>query len=166
MNEQKVIAIVASDENDGIGVKGGLPWRLPADLKNFKAITMGHPLIMGRKTFDSLSKPLPGRTNIVISSKKHPIEGVKVCASPDAALEEAARSIGGEKVFVIGGGEIYSTLWDKINAVFLTRVETIVSADTFFPGINVELWRREECVSYKADSNHEFSYRFEKWLRV
>lgn len=166
MNKQKLIAIVASDENDGIGIHGELPWRLPADLKNFKSITMGHPLIMGRKTFDSLGKPLTGRTNIVISSNICSIQGVKVCATPSAALQEAANSLGGDKAFLIGGGEIYRALWSQVDQVFLTRVETIVNADTFFPGVNLDNWRREECVAYKEDSRHLFSYRFEKWTRI
>ena len=163
---QKIIAIVAADESNGIGKDGDLPWRLPNDLKHFKKLTMGHPIVMGRKTYESLSGPLSGRTNIVLSSNIKDNQKILCCKTPQDAITKAFCSVGGEKTFLIGGGQLYTFLWDFVDEIYLTRVETTVNADIYFPGINKKYWNCDSCVRFERDSKHLFSYRFEKWIRV
>lgn len=138
----RVSMIVAIDKNSGIGKTtlevGKLLWNIPADLKRFKELTMGHPVIMGRKTFESvlsyLKKPFPGRTNIVItrdSNYKH--EGIVVVGSIEKALDEAKKAPGNEEVFITGGGQIFEQGLPFTDRIYLTLVEGEYDADTFFP---------------------------------
>lgn len=128
----EIAIIVAMDLNQGIGLNGDMPWRLSADLKRFKAITMGYPVIMGRRTFESLPKgALPGRTNIVISSNPlFKAENSIVVASPEAALE-VCHDAG--KVFVIGGGQLYRHFLVVANVLYITKIHHVYPADTHFP---------------------------------
>ena len=129
--------IVAAAENNAIGKDNALLWHLSADLKRFKALTTGHPVIMGRKTFESIGKPLPNRRNIVISHSRPVIEGCEVVASVDDALASVEA---GEEVFVIGGGSIYRALWHVADRLYLNAVKKTVEGDTFIPEINPEEW--------------------------
>jgi dihydrofolate reductase len=124
-----MIAIAAMARNRAIGHEGRIPWHLPADLKFFKRTTLGHVIVMGRKTFDSLGRPLPGRENVVLS--RHPLDvpGVRRAAS----LDEIAEPADGRKLFVIGGAEIYRTLLPRCDEVLLTVVNLTPQADTFLP---------------------------------
>ncbi len=124
-----MIAIAAMARNRAIGCEGRIPWHLPADLKFFKRTTLGHVILMGRKTFDSLGKPLPGRENVVLSRSEIFLPGVKVIAGFDAITEPAD----GRRLYVIGGAEIYRALLPRCTELLLTRVDLDPVADTFFP---------------------------------
>ena len=140
----KIAMIAAVAENNAIGINNKMPWYLPGDLRYFKAVTMGKPIIMGRKTFDSLCKPLPGRTNIVITrDTQWHHEGVKVVHSLDEALvlaEDIALINGNDEVMVIGGAQIYKQALDKANRLYLTKVYQSFEGDAFFPDINDSDW--------------------------
>jgi len=132
--------VVAVSRNGVIGREGGLPWHISSDLKRFKEITMGKPVVMGRKTWDSLPrKPLPGRRNIVITRQPgFTAEGAEVVATPEQALALCA---GEPEVAVIGGGEIYRLFWPMVDRIYLTEVELEVDGDTYFPDLEPGQWR-------------------------
>lgn len=131
--------IVAITSNGGIGKNNELLWHLKADLKHFKAITTGHTILMGRKTFESIGRPLPNRRNIVISSQNaFAIDGVEVFHSLEEALEAVKSE---EEVFIIGGGEIYRQTMPLASKLYLTVVEREYEADTFFPEIDYSQWK-------------------------
>jgi dihydrofolate reductase len=147
-----VSIVVATDDQGGIGLGGGLPWHLPEDLKRFKALTMGKPIVMGRRTHDSIGRPLPGRHNIVISRQPGlRIEGCTVVDSLEAALAAAGPV---PEVVVIGGADVYRLALPCAETLYLTRVHADVGADTFFPALDAADWEevaREEC---PADERH------------
>jgi dihydrofolate reductase len=152
--------VVAVAENGVIGREGGLPWRLSGDLKRFKADTIGKPVIMGRKTFVSIGKPLPGRTNIVVTRDPdfHP-EGVTIAATPEDAVDkarQAASQTGVDDIAVIGGGEIYRQLFEKADRLILTHVLSSPDGDTVFPEVKAEDWEltgSEDFPSGEKDSH-------------
>lgn len=139
-----LVFVVAVSENGVIGREGDMPWQLSTDLKRFKALTMGRPVVMGRKTFRSIGKPLPGRENIVITrDRDFAADGVHVAASVDAAIALAsgfARRDGMAEVAVIGGGEIYRQLMDRADILHVTHVEAVLEGDTRFPDIDPDIW--------------------------
>ena len=155
--------IVAVSRNQVIGKDNQLIWKLSADLKRFKALTTGHTIIMGRKTFDSIGKPLPNRTSIVITRQKdYKIEGCIVVNSLEEALEKAADQ---EEVFIIGGGAIYKDALAKANKVYYTKVHKDFEGDTFFPVIDSQEWEsvsREDCM---PDEKNEYAYSFIDYKR-
>lgn len=132
-----ITAIVAVGKNREIGCNGCLIWRIPEDLKRFKALTMGHPVVMGRKTWESLPKALPGRSNIVISrSKDYKADGAIVVHSIEEALRTAEKCEGGDNVFIIGGGEIYRQTFPLLDVIEVTQVNDVLKeADAYFPEI-------------------------------
>lgn len=136
-----ISAIVATDENGVIGKDGQIPWYLPVDLKFFKKKTLGHPIIMGRKSFVSIGRALPGRTNIIITRNPYFIaSGCLVVDSLSAAIKLASVQQGHEEVFIIGGGEIYrqsSSIWNRL---YWTKVHTETEGDTYFPEISITEW--------------------------
>jgi dihydrofolate reductase len=154
----RVSIVVATDEHGGIGLEGRLPWHLPNDLKRFKALTMGKPIVMGRRTFDSIGRALPGRVNIVVSRQSGlGIDGCVVVPSLEAALEAAGKA---DETCVIGGAEIYRLALPLAGTLHLTRVHATVGADTFFPVIDAAQWEevsREDC---PADERHSYPYSF------
>ena len=156
--------IVAASENNVIGKNNQLPWYLPGDLKYFKAITMAKPVIMGRKTFESIGKPLPGRDNIVITrNPDYQAEGIKVVASLEAAIELAESIIlinGGEEVMIIGGAEIYRQALPNADRVYLTRVHRHVEGDAFFPELAEQDWQEvaREDIAAEEPNPFDFSY--------
>jgi dihydrofolate reductase len=152
-----VSLIVAVDNNGGIGIRGQLPWRLSSDLQRFKKLTMGHHLIMGRKTHESIGRPLPGRTTIVVTrnSDYHP-DGCLVASSLSEALSIAEQR-GEPEVFVIGGGEIFQEIIDRADRIYLTRVITVLEADTYFPTLRTEEWEVVESSFHFADEKNEFA---------
>ena len=157
-----IAAIVAIDLNYAIGKNNQLLWHLPADLKFFKQTTMGCPIIMGRKTYQSIGKLLPGRKNIIISrNEDFKIEGAEIYQSLNAAISKCDS----EKVFVIGGAEIYTLAMPMIKELYITIVKNKFDADTFFSKINTSqfnlVW--EEC--HEADEKNKFDYCFQKWIR-
>lgn len=159
MNRIKMISlVVAAARNNVIGKGNALPWSLPADLKHFRDITAGHTVIMGRKTFESIGRPLPNRRNIVITRQTdYAPEGVEVANSLDEALGRAGD---GEEAFVIGGGQIFKEALPRADRVYLTRVEQDVEGDAFFPELGPSEWReasrREGVVDEKNAIPHTF----------
>jgi len=127
--------------NRGIGKGNALPWRIPEDLKRFKALTTGHAIIMGRKTFESIGRPLPHRRNVVISREPRRFEGCEVVGSLDAALALVADD---PMPFVCGGAQIYALALPKVTHLFLTEVDQVIEADTFFPELQAGRWREVE----------------------
>ena len=128
------IIVAVAGKKRVIGTKGGMPWYIPEELKRFKEITMGHPIIMGRKTFESIGKALPGRTNIVITrDPSFAKEGIVVTHSLEKALRLASDALGNDEVFVIGGGEIYNQAISLADKLYLTYIDKEVEGDVFFP---------------------------------
>ena len=147
-----VSIIVATDERGAIGREGRLPWHLPDDLKRFKALTMGKPIVMGRKTWESIGKPLPGRHNIVITRQVgFVVPGVTVVASLDDALLAAGDV---PEVCIIGGAEIYRLALPWTYLIHLTRVHATVAADTYFPELAVGEWDEVLVEQHAADARH------------
>jgi dihydrofolate reductase len=157
----RVSLIVAVAENGVIGRGGALPWRLSADLQRFKQLTMGHHLIMGRKTFDSIGRGLPGRTTIVISRQADlPLPlGCRLAASLDDALRIAEAAVDSE-AFVIGGAAIYRLALPKADRVYLTAVHANVEGDTFFREFDETKWLLSSEERHPADAKNEFDYSF------
>ena len=156
-----IISIIAAmDEKRGIGINGQIPWRLKDDLKQFKRFTMGHYLIVGRKTFESIGKPLPGREIIVLTKERsYSPSGCSIAHSIDEALS-IARFNGEYEVFVIGGGEIFRQFLELSSRLYLTIVHTFVQADTYFPEFSNGDWvLKWECYHPK-DENNQYSFTF------
>lgn len=150
--------IVALSDNRVIGAGNQLPWRLSADLKRVKALTMGHHLIMGRKTYESIGRPLPGRTNVIITrNSSYAPEGCVVADSLPAALESAASD---SEVFVFGGGEIFREALPLVKRIYLTHVHCQIEGDTHFPELNPTEWREVERQDFKSDEKNEYDYSF------
>lgn len=161
--------VVAASEDNAIGRGNALLWKLPNDMKFFKNTTWGMPVIMGRKTFESMaSKPLTGRTNIVVSRQDNWIEaqeGLVLAKSVEHAIE-LAKDTACKEVFVIGGGEIYNQVLGIAHSIYLTRVHTIFpDADTFFPPVDQDRFQLVEEVAMTPDAKHAFSYTFQTWER-
>jgi dihydrofolate reductase len=154
------------DEKRGIGLAGKLPWRLPADLKRFRRLTMGHHIIMGRKTFESIGKPLPGRTTVVVTrDRQFRAEGCDVSHSVEAALE-LARKRGESESFVCGGAEIYAAALRLADRIYLTRVRAEVRADTFFPEFDEREWIEQESEYHPADEENQYPFTFKVYEKL
>ncbi len=153
--------IVAMDENGGIGVENRLPWHLPDDLKRFKSLTMGHHLIIGRRTFESIGKPLPGRKLIVLSSNNSltGLGEIKVAANLNDALSIAASQAETE-VFIGGGREVFQTALPLTERIYLTIVHTISDANVFFPPISWSEWEQLAVEDHDIDEKHIFSFTY------
>ena len=157
----RVSIIVAAAENDVIGRGNQLPWRLSADLRRFKRLTMGHHLVIGRRTWDSIGRPLPGRTMIVVSRSRPELpEGVQGATSLDQALA-IARESGEDEVFVAGGSEIYALALPFAERLYLTRVHREIEGDVFLPPIDLELWQRVESEAGSVDEKNPLPHTFE-----
>jgi dihydrofolate reductase len=157
--------IVAASENNIIGSNNDLPWHLPNDFKYFKNKTWGMPVIMGRKSYESLKNALPGRVNIVVTGKKdwHPAN-VFVAENINEAIEKA-READTKEIFIIGGGEIFKQTIDIVSRIYLTRVHAVVKGDTYYPEINRSLWSLVSEQSFPADEKNSYAYTFEVWER-
>ena len=161
-----IIAVLAS--NGVIGRDNRLPWHLGTDLKRFKALTTGHHLVMGRKTFESLGKPLPGRTTVVITRQKafSAPPGVVVVASIDEALRVAGQR-GDDEVFIAGGGEIYRQALHLADRMYLTRIHAEVEGDTTFPEFDdVSEWNLTDSEHFEADENNDYPFSFLTYERA
>lgn len=156
--------IVALAENRVIGRDGRLPWHLSDDLRRFKQLTMGHTIVMGRKTFESIGRPLPGRTSIVVTRQPdyHP-PGVIVAGSLDDALRLAADAA---ELFYVGGGEIYRQVLTLVERIYMTRVDAQVTGDTVFPELAPDEWRLVERAEHAADEKNDFPFSFLVYERV
>ena len=158
--------IAAVAENGVIGRDNDLPWRLPADLKRFKRTTMGHHLVMGRKTFESIGKALPGRTTVVISRGRPELpQGVRLAGSLEQAIE-IAREAGDAEAFVAGGEAIFREALQTANRLYLTRVEAEVEGDRFFPEIDPGAWRLMTSERRGADARHAYPIEFQLLERI
>ena len=154
----RISLIVALARNRVIGRDNQLPWRLSADLQHFKRLTMGKPIVMGRKTCESIGKPLPGRTNIVVTrDSSFSAGGCCVVHSIDEALVAAGDV---DEVMIMGGENLYSQLLPRADRLYLTEVQAEVSGDAWFPELDQTQWQELERESHRADENNEFDYDF------
>ncbi len=160
--------IVAASENNVIGKDNQLLWRLPNDTKFFKNTTWGMPVIMGRKTFESMNgEPLPGRFNFVITHQKDwkpDNEKAQITASLPEAIELAKQTDCNE-AFVIGGGKVYAESISIADKIYMTRVHTIIDGDAFFPSIDETKWKLESNDDFPIDEKHQYAYSFQVWIK-
>jgi dihydrofolate reductase len=156
-----VTMVVAASSNNVIGKDGKLPWRLPQDLRRFKALTIGKPIVMGRKTYESIGHPLPGRHNIVMSRRAGlTIGGCNVATSPDEALEHAAGE-GVDEVMVIGGERVYEAFLPRTGRIHMTRVHATIEGDASFPELDPDEWRTVMSQPYPATRHQPLAFTFE-----
>ncbi|MFC4729641.1 dihydrofolate reductase [Coralloluteibacterium thermophilus] len=155
--------VAALDRRRAIGRGNALPWQLPDDLRRFKALTLGHPVLMGRKTAESLGRALPGRENLVLTrSGRVPFDGMRAVASVDAAL----RAAGSGTLMVIGGGDVFAQTLPQATHLHLTHVDTVVDgADAFFPAFDVAAWRVVAREAHPADARHAFPFEYVDYVR-
>ncbi|WP_429129004.1 type 3 dihydrofolate reductase [Aeromonas veronii] len=161
----KISMIAAMAHDRVIGKDNQMPWHLPADLAHFKRVTLGKPVLMGRKTFESIGRPLPGRRNLVISrNPDYQAEGIEVVGSVEAALALLAGS-SVEELMVIGGGHLYAEMLQIADCLYLTQIDLAVEGDTRFPAFDDDQWQRIACESHPADEKNPHPYSFETWQR-
>lgn len=155
----KISLIVAMSQNRVIGHDNKMPWHLSADLKRFRAITMNSPILMGRKTFESIGKPLDGRTNLILSKNiNYQPQGCLVFQSLESALDEAKKY--GEEVFIIGGATLYEIALPLASRLYLTDIQAEFEGDTLFPEFDITDWDEIACEQIDNDEKVDFSYRF------
>jgi dihydrofolate reductase len=156
--------LVAMDKNNLIGRDNDLPWRLPADLAYFKRVTMGHSIIMGRKTFDSIGRPLPGRENIIITrNKEYMAKGCKVIHSTNEVLEMDEKD---KELFVIGGAEIFKELLPFADRLYLTEIDDVFYGDTYFPEFSLQDWKVVSSEKGPKDEKNPYDYTFVVYERI
>lgn len=161
----KIILVAAYAQNRVIGKNNDLVWRLPKDFKHFKDLTMGHPIVMGRKTFESLGKPLPNRTSIIITrDTQYQQEGCIVVHSLEEAIAEARHL--DEQIFIIGGAEIYKQALPIANLMYLTEVKAFPEGDSFFPEFSANEWKETARKSFSKDDKHQYDFDFVTWERI
>lgn len=159
-----LVLIAAVARNGVIGADNALPWRLPADLKRFRALTTGHTIVMGRKTWESLGRPLPERQNIVVSRRRgYPAEGATVAGSLHAAIAAATLPL---PIYCIGGGELFREALPRADALCLTEIDRDFDGDATFPAFDRTLWRETERETHAADAAVGFGYAFVTYRRV
>lgn len=160
MTTPRLSAIVAMSDNRVIGDKNQLPWHLPADLKYFKNLTSGHPILMGRKTYESIGRPLPNRTNIILTrNAEFTAPGCLVVTTIEEAME-CAREAQSDEIFIIGGAEVYKQLLPHIERIYLTIVHDQFDGDAFFPELDEDQWQEVSRQNHDADENNEFDFSF------
>ena len=164
----EIALIWAMAKNRVIGRNNDLPWRLPDDMRHFMRTTSGQPVIMGRRTFESMSRPLPGRANIVLTSgADYARAGIDVAPSFDAALEIAAArvaSAAGDTVFVIGGARVYELALDVADRLIVTWIDAEVEGDTWFPQVDWARWQEVSSETHDADARHDHAFRIAHYL--
>jgi dihydrofolate reductase len=170
-----ILSIIAAiGKNNALGKENKLLWQMPADMKHFKELTTGHTVIMGRKTHESIGRPLPNRENIVITrDTNYAPEGVTVVHSLDEALKIASLEQGKKfeenqdevEVFVIGGGQIYTEAMEKAHKLYITEIDNSPEADTFFPEIKKDEWKETSRESHEADDKNPLPYSFVIYTR-
>lgn len=154
--------VVAVGQNNEIGYQNQLLWHLPKDLKHFKELTTGHPIIMGRKTYESIGKPLPNRTNIVVSRQNDWFqEGILIVGTIKEAVKFAKKI--DEEVYIIGGGSIYEQTLELADKIELTLVEGSFEADTFFPKLDEKIWVKTNEIFSEKDEKNPYDIRFQTW---
>ena len=155
--------IVAMDENQLIGCNNGLPWHLPADLAYFRRTTMGKPIVMGRKTFESIGKPLPGRRNIIVTRDEN--FGAAGCEVTHGIDETLQLCEGEAETMLIGGASLYEQALGLATRLYVTRIHHGFTGDTWFPRFDAVEWRLEDRQDFEADRNNRYSYSFIKFIR-
>ncbi len=167
MDRPRIALIAALDRNGAIGKDNQLPWHLPDDLKRFKALTLGKPILMGRKTAQSIGRALPGRENLVLSrSGQSPVGGMQIVTSVDEALEQA-QAMGASELGVIGGGQVYALTLPLADVLYLTYVDaTIEGADVHFPELDPNNWRCVRNEKHEADARHAYAMHFVECVRA
>ena len=156
----KIALIAAMDNNRVIGANNVLPWHLPVDLKHFKTITLGKPILMGRKTYESIGRPLPGRDNIVLTRQADfGANGCTVACSMEQAVSHAAK-LGAKELMVIGGGQLYEAMLPSADRLYLTLVDTSVAGDAFFPEIDGNEWAESDRQEHAADEKNAYNVTF------
>ncbi len=156
--------LVAMARNGTIGINNTLPWRCPEDLRRFKALTMGHHIIMGRKTYESIGKPLPGRTTVVVTRNRAlQIEGCTVAHSLEAAIAACA---GDEEVFIVGGADLYAQALPRVDTLHITEIQQDVEGDAHFPGFDRTQWREISREQRHQDAPQPLDYAFVTWRRI
>lgn len=155
--------IVAASENNVIGLQNSLPWRLSEDFKYFKNKTWGMPVIMGRKSYESLKKALPGRMNIVITTNNNWKAGDAIVMNNINDAIAKAHESNAKETFIIGGGEIFRQTMNIVSRIYRTCVHTVIEGDTFYPEINKNVWHLESKNSFPADEKNNYAYTFEVW---
>jgi dihydrofolate reductase len=160
----RISLIVAMSRNRVIGIDNRLPWHLPGDLKRFRSLTMGHAIIMGRRTWESIGRPLPGRRMLVVSRQPdYRVEGATVCASLEGAL---AACRGDDEVFVIGGEQLFAAALPAADRIYLTVVEADFAGDTWMPDFDAAQWREVERASVGADATNAHACTYSVYDRV
>ena len=155
--------IVAMAKNRTIGINNTLPWRCPEDLKHFKALTMGHPMIMGRKTFDSIGKALPGRTTVIITRNKSlSIEGCVMAHSLQEAINKCA---GDEEIFIVGGAELYAQSLALVDKLYITEIQQEVEGDAYFPEFDLSQWQEIARSVQAQETPQPLAYHFVTYQR-
>jgi dihydrofolate reductase len=163
MSRPRLSILVAMARNRTIGVNNSLPWRCPEDLKRFKALTMGHHIVMGRKTFDSIGKPLPGRTTVVVTRNRSlQIEGCTVVHSLDEAIAACAAE---EEVFIVGGAELYAQALPRVDTLHVTEILLDVEGDAHFPEFDRAQWREVSREPRHQDAPQPLEYAFVTYRR-
>lgn len=156
--------IVAMARNRVIGANGKIPWHLPNELQLFKSVTMGHHIIMGRKTYESINRLLPGRTTVIVTRQRdYRIAGAKIAHTLQDAISQCA---GDSEIFVIGGGELYRAAMPLADRLYLTVVDAEPTGDTHMPAVDANRWRLDSTQEFAADDRHAHAYRFEVYERV
>jgi dihydrofolate reductase len=157
--------LVAADEGNVIGKNNQLPWHLPNDLKYFKNLTWGLPIVMGRKTYESIGKPLPGRTNIVITRNQgYKADGIEVVHTIEQAIQ-VAHAKGAKEIFIIGGAEIFRSLFNEADRIYLTRIHHRFEGDVFFPALD-QNWQLVKQQPFSADEKNGWDHTFQVWEKV
>ena len=150
--------LVAATENGVIGRDNGMPWRLPDDLKRFKALTLGKPVVMGRKTFDSIGRPLPGRSNLVLTrAADWSFPGVVAVPDLDAAIREAGTA---PELVIAGGAQVYALALPRATRIYLTRIHAVIEGDTWLPDIDATAWRETARELHPVDARHPYAMTF------
>jgi len=163
--EMKLAIVVAAARDGVIGRAGGLPWRLPKDSRHFKRLTMGHCIIMGRRTYESIGRPLPGRTSIVVTrDRAYTAEGALTVHDFDEALRRA-RELGDDRAFVVGGADLYRLALPRAELLYLTRVHADVEGDTRFPDFDSSDWKLVAEERHEADERHAHPFTIQTWER-
>lgn len=160
----RISIIVAMAQNRTIGINNTLPWRIPEDLKHFKMLTMGHHMIMGRKTFDSIGKPLPGRTTVVVTRNRElAIDG---CIMAHSLTEAIAACATDEEVFIVGGAELYRQAMPLVNTLYLTEIRQDVAGDAHFPEFNRAEWQESSRERRRQETPQPLEYDFITYQRI
>lgn len=163
MSRRFVSIVAAVGRNGALGHEGAMPWHLPDELRHFRRITLGKPVIMGRRTFDAIGRALPGRQNIVVTrNPAFEAAGAEIAGSLQAALEQSA----GREAMVIGGGQLYRLALPVSGRMFLTVVDCTPDADTWFPEWHRQDWRLAGSVRHDADERHAHAFEMQEWIRL